>query len=137
MDLDRGHRRWGKALASKYFIISLETMIVHATLYAKFQPTCAFGLKFLLRQHQLRRPAIFESNLRLHPESCADMLHMSIMRCCIRTAAFLHGLFKVSGVSLLLQNETTSDLITLGKYVLQAARVAVSIIDCEVPAPQT
>ena len=133
-----GHGQWDKALGSTLFITSLETMIVDATLYArKFQPTCAFVLKFLLRQHQLRWPAIFEISLRLHPKLCADMLHMSIMRCCIRIAVFLHSLFKVSGFSLLLQNETSSGLIPLSKYVLHAARFAASIVDREVPAPQT
>ena len=60
-----------------------------------------------------------------------------MMRCCIRSIVFLHSLFTVLGVSLLLQNETSSDLIRVSKYVLRPARFMVSIIDCEVPAPQT
>ena len=62
---------------------------------------------------------------------------MSIMRRCIHIVVFLHSLLKVSGVSLLLQNETSSGLIRLSKYVLRAATFAVLIIDCEVSAPQT
>ena len=73
----------------------------------------------------------------MYPKVCGAMSHISIMRCCIRIAVVLHSLFKVSGLSLPLQNETSSGLIRLSKYVLHAARFAVSIIDCEFPAPQT
>lgn len=62
---------------------------------------------------------------------------MAIMRCCVRSTALIYSLFTVSGVCLLLQNETSAGLTPLSKYVLHPTRSVVLTIDCGIPASRT